>query len=233
MARSVRTTAIVFEPDHIRIPGALLDITSFRRWLHSPEFPECGRIDWIGGGLEVDMSPEEINTHGTPKAAIARELGKLVEEEDRGVVLLDRARLTCPEADLSVEPDVVVVLFESIDRGRVKLVRSGEAARERCVEIQGAPDLVVECVSNSSVAKDRLRLRDRYAAAGIPEYWIVDARPVIPVLTLLRRGIRGYREVRHDLNGYARSGLLAAPIRLDRLPPRSGLVRYTLCLRNR
>jgi Uma2 family endonuclease len=40
----------------------------------------------------------------------------------------------------------------------------------------GAPDLVVEVVSASSVKKDLQTLRAAYARAGIPEYWIIDAR---------------------------------------------------------
>ncbi len=36
----------------------------------------------------------------------------------------------------------------------------------RYVELEGAPDLVVEIVSDSSVAKDTQRLPPRYAAAG-------------------------------------------------------------------
>jgi hypothetical protein len=50
-------------------------------------------------------------------------------------------------------------------------------------------------VSDSSVAKDGIRLKDRSAAAGIPEYWIVDARPAVPVPTLLRQVGRGYPEM--------------------------------------
>ena len=35
---------------------------------------------------------------------------------------------------------------------------------------------MVEIVSDSSVRKDLVALRERYARAGIPEYWIIDAR---------------------------------------------------------
>ena len=40
----------------------------------------------------------------------------------------------------------------------------------------GAPDLVVEVVSASSVKKNLQWLRAAYARAGIAEYWCIDAR---------------------------------------------------------
>ena len=43
-------------------------------------------------------------------------------------------------------------------------------------ELEGTPDLVVEIISDSSVRKDRKLLREAYARAGIPEYWLIDAR---------------------------------------------------------
>lgn len=228
---TARAATIVFEPEGVRIPRALKDLRDFRRWLYSGDFPERGRFDWIGGDLEVDMSPEELNTHATPKMAIAGDLRTLVEGEDRGVVLVDRMRVTCPAADLSVEPDVVVVLFESLEQGRVRLARRKTRGGERCTEIQGAPDLIVECVSASSRAKDCVRLRDRYARAGVPEYWIVDASEAAPSLTLLRRGRTGYREMKHAPDGYVRSPCLHLEFRLEPFPRRSGIVRYRLASR--
>lgn len=174
------------------------------------------------------ISPEEINSHATPKMAIAGDLRTFIEGNDLGVAFVDRTRLTSPAADLSVEPDVIAVLFESMARGSVRLVKS--PGNERCVEIQGIPDLVVECLSESSVTKDRVRLRERYALAGIPEYWIVDARRSPPQLTVLRRVARRYREVKPDTSGYARSTCLGRRARLENLPARHGIVRYRLMI---
>ncbi len=44
------------------------------------------------------------------------------------------------------------------------------------IEIEGPPDLIVEIVSKSSEKKDTLRLPAAYFAAGVPEFWLVDAR---------------------------------------------------------
>lgn len=41
----------------------------------------------------------------------------------------------------------------------------------------GAPDLIVEAVSPSSVTLDRVTKFREYEAAGVREYWIIDPRP--------------------------------------------------------
>ena len=55
----------------------------------------------------------------------------------------------------------------------------------------GAPDLVVEALSQDR-AKDLVRNRQWYAAAGIPEYWILD--PVHDTLTVLELDGAQYQE---------------------------------------
>jgi hypothetical protein len=48
--------------------------------------------------------------------AIAGDLRALVETRlDLGVVCADRMRVSVPKADLSCEPDVVAIRFESIE----------------------------------------------------------------------------------------------------------------------
>ena len=67
------------------------------------------------------------------------------------------------DAETGVQPDLVYV-----SRERLGIVS------ERGIE--GAPDLVVEVLSPSTEARDRGIKMRRYAAAGIPHYWIVDPR---------------------------------------------------------
>lgn len=228
MTEREQDVAILFLPEGIRIPGNLTDLRAFRSWATSDEFPETGRIDWLGGQVEVDVSPEDLNTHGTPKAAIARDLGTFVEGRDLGVVLVERTRLSVDEADLSVEPDIVVVLFDSIDSGRVLLVPKSGGAEGRFVELQGPADIVCECISDSSEKKDRDRLFTRYHEAGVREYWLVDARRNPPSLAIHRHTPAGYVRARAGASGRSRSAVLGASVRLVRLPPRSGIVRYRL-----
>lgn len=219
---------ITLQPDGVRIPGSLSDLESFRRWVHSDGFPERGRIDWVAGEVDVDLSSEELNTHGLPKVAVAVGLYDLIDRADRGVAFIGRTRLSAPAGDLSVKPDVLVVLFESVESNRVRLIRRGRAAGGRCVEFEGAADLVVECVSDCSGQKDRRRLKDAYWQAGVSEYWIVDARVTPPALTVFRNTRRGYRAVSTEADGFIPSPVVAVAVRLVRLPARAGLVRHRL-----
>lgn len=210
-----------------RIPATARDFEGFRRWARSPRFPDWGRIDYIDGDLEVDMSPEEIHTHAAVKVEVAVKLHARIADPDLGMVYIDRTRITFPEAHLSAEPDVIVVLWDSLDRGRVREVPSKKGgSEERSVELEGAVDLVVEVISDGSVNKDRTRLPPKYAAAGVPELWLVD----------VRRGLRfelhvleaeGYRLLEPDADGWLRSPLLG-PVRLRRERKRPDRWSYRL-----
>ena len=67
--------ATVLVEDQVEIPGNVATLTAFRRWVLSDSFPKRGRIDWVGSQIEVDMSPEDLFTHGTLKTEIVRVLG--------------------------------------------------------------------------------------------------------------------------------------------------------------
>jgi Uma2 family endonuclease len=205
----------------LRIPAGMHDLEEFRRWSQSDQFPERGRIDYLQGDVEVDMSPEELLSHGTPKTAIAIRLGELVQEARLGFVFIDRARLVSAAAGLSVEPDLVVVLEETLVAERVRLVPSSRPGRY--VEMEGAPDLVVEVVSDSSAAKDRKRLPTLYAQAGIPELWLVDARRDELRFEIWTLGIDGYTRVPPNTPGA--DGWTWSPVLGRRFRLRCGEVR--------
>jgi hypothetical protein len=57
--------------EELVIPPEAHSFAGFRRWSQSDEFPERGRTDFLAGKIEVDMSPEDLYTHGAVKTAIA------------------------------------------------------------------------------------------------------------------------------------------------------------------
>jgi hypothetical protein len=61
--------AILIE-EQLRIP-AINSLVDFRQWLRADDFPEKGRIDYIDGQIEVNMSPEDVFLHGSVKTEIA------------------------------------------------------------------------------------------------------------------------------------------------------------------
>jgi Uma2 family endonuclease len=80
-----------------------------------------------------------------------------------------------------VEPDIVVVCDPS------KLDDQG---------CKGAPDLIIEIISPSSVKNDMLKKFNRYEKAGVKEYWIVEpSGKIVTVFMLGENGRYGRPEI--------------------------------------
>jgi Uma2 family endonuclease len=224
-----RRHAIFFE-ENFRIPEDAFTFEGFQRWVDSKQFPETGRIDYLEGDVEVDMSPEDLFTHGAPKTAIASKLHVLVAEAGLGNVFTDSTRLGSRFAALSAEPDVVVVLHDSLVAGKVRLSpASGRKGMGRFSGLEGAADLVVEIVSDGSVKKDTQRLPPLYARAGVPELWVVDARREDFRFAIHRLQNGRYETVQPDTDGWLRSPRLGCAFRLVRLQQKElGTCSYKL-----
>ncbi|TMD40409.1 MAG: Uma2 family endonuclease [Chloroflexi bacterium] len=65
--------------------------------------------------------------------------------------------------------DIVGEIFSAL-RTHIKLAGLDRVAEKKII---GAPDLVVEVASPSTAAYDRLTKYEKYAHAGIREYWLV------------------------------------------------------------
>lgn len=219
--------AVILE-DELLITAEVHHLEAFRRWAHSEDFPERGRIDYLGGEIEVAMSPEDLYTHGAVKTSIATTLHRIVAEADRGTVFVDRTRVSSPEAELSAEPDVVVALDESFDQGRLREIPSAGGQPGRFIELEGAPDLVVEILSDSSTGKDTRRLPPLYARAGIPELWLVDARGDELSFQVKTLEDAGYLPMEPDADGWRDSPVLGLKVRLSRTMTRRRRWRYVL-----
>ena len=219
--------ATAFLDEEVRVP-ATVDLSRFLRWARSDEFPERGRIDFFDGSVEVDLSSEDLYTHGIVKVAIAAELHQLMTRTGLGNVFVDSTRVTEPESGLSVEPDVVVVSWDRIQNGLVREVPAAGKGAGRYIELEGAPDLVVEIVSDSSVGKDRTRLPKTYAKAGIPELWIVDARGEDLVFDIHVLRDARYRRSSPRKDGWIPSPVLDKLLRLERGLNELGRWQYQL-----
>ena len=207
-------TSILIE-ERIEIPMDLRTLDDFRRWACSDVFPEQGRIDFVAGKVEVDMSPEDVFCHGTLKGEFFGKLYQIVRRENLGHLFVDRTRVSCPDINLSVEPDIVFVSHEALDTGRVRLVPKSGKPPGRYVELEGAPDLIVEIVSDSSVTKDTQRLPQAYAKAGVREFWLADARDEPLVFQIHHLADRAYRRTEADANGFLESNVFACRFRLE------------------
>jgi Uma2 family endonuclease len=207
-------SSVIIEED-IEVPcfGSLAE---FRQWAASEEFPDRGRIDYIGGQVEMDMSPENVFFHGSVKTETVGELRNILRSRGGGYLFSDRMRVSCDEADLSAEPDVVYLTDEALNSGRVRLVQSSTGEPDSFVELEGAPELVVEIVSDSSVVKDTLRLPVSYWQAGVLEYWLIDVRGERLFFQIHDRGPEGFEPLAPDAEGFQRSAVFERRFRLFR-----------------
>lgn len=207
-------TSVLIE-EQIEIPLNLHSLEQFRRWAVSDDFPERGRIDFLAGRIEVDMSPEDFFCHGTLKTELIIVLGRRVKDAGIGHLVTDSTRVSCPDAELSVEPDIVFISHETLEAGRVRLVPKSGGRPGQYVEVEGPPDLVVEIVSDHSVRKDTERLPVAYFQAGVREFWLADARTEPVVFRIHHRGPSGFRPVEPDADGFQGSSIFNLQFRLD------------------
>lgn len=213
--------------EEVRIPEWVVDLESFRRWYHSSEFPEEGRIDYIRGVVWVDMTMEQVFTHVQAKTEFTVVLGGLVNAEDLGLYLTDGLRLSNEGADLSAEPDGTFISNESMEDANIQLIEAREGGY---TEVEGVPDMVLEIVSASSVKKDTKRLFQAYWEAGIKEYWLADVRGERLSFGIFRHTPNGYVATRKR-DGWLKSAVFGKSFRLGRREDRFGNPRYTLEVR--
>jgi len=220
-------TALVIN-EMVQIPAGMDDLESFRRWARSGEMPQHGWYSFIAGKLWVDLSMEKLFTHNQVKGEYAVVLGSLAKAASVGRYFHDRTLLSHPGADLSTEPDGTFVSWAALETGRIRLVEAEENGD--FVELEGTPDMVLEVVSKGSVRKDTVELLDSYWRAGIPEYWLVDARTAPARFDIFRHTAERY--VAHEAqDGWLVSEVFGRMFQLSQQADRLGHPLYTLSVR--
>jgi Uma2 family endonuclease len=159
----------------VRIPTSAMTLTGFRAWATSDTFPEHIRAAFIDQEIFIEMSNEDLDTHVTVKTEITRVLARLIRDSKLGQFFAEGVLVTNEDASVSNNPDASFFTLESFRCGRMRLVPKQDN-KDRYVEIEGTPDWVLEVISDSSVDKDTVKLREAYHRAGVREYWLIDAR---------------------------------------------------------
>jgi len=123
--------------------------------------PDDGnRYEILNG--QLIMTPPPITEHQGASGTLHGYIWPHVHRHRLGKVFSAPVGVTLDD-DNGLQPDLVYV---SSERSHI-ISRRG---------IEGAPDLVVEILSPSTRRYDRGAKLRRYAAAGVPHYWIVDPR---------------------------------------------------------
>lgn len=121
------------------------------------------RYELAGGQLQL-MSPAPSVTHQLISFEIQKKISQTCESDY--IILYSPVDVILSPIEVR-QPDLVLV-----HRNRINIIS------KRGVE--GAPDLVIEILSPSTLKRDKIDKLKSYATYGIPEYWIVD--PVSGVL---------------------------------------------------
>lgn len=223
---ALMTTFVIYD-ESVSVPTWIDNLESFRRWAHSDEFPETGRICYLAGEVWVDMSKEQVFTHNQVKNEYTVVIGGLVKAGRLGRFFPDGVLISNISADLTAQPDGTFVSTRAFRSGRVRLI---EGAHAGFVELEGSPDMVLEVLSQSSIDKDMVVLRDLYWKAGIREYWLVDARGERPEFSILKHTPLGYVETRKQA-GWLKSAVFGKSFRLTQRADELGHPVYSLKVR--
>ena len=204
---------------------ATTSLAAFREWAGTPGLPEKTKLCYHRGEVWVEMGKEQIHSHVDVKTEICRVLANLVREERTGKYRVDGLLLTNVRADLSCNPDGVYVSNDTLTSKRVKLVGGKDGG---FVELLGTPDMVLEVVSDSSERKDNQTLFEAYYDAGIPEYWLVDARGTEIEFHIYKRGAKRYTVIKKQPGGWIKSPVFGKSFRLVRETDATGNPEFTL-----
>jgi Uma2 family endonuclease len=118
--------------------------------------------EWVNGEVIVQMPPKQ--RHQQVVAFLVQLMGLFIQLFQLGRLLPAPFEMRATPDGPAREPDLLFVAREHLDR----------LTEER---LNGPADLVVEVVSDDSVARDRADKFYEYQAAGVREYWILDPRP--------------------------------------------------------
>ncbi len=119
--------------------------------------PEDTRYELIEGDLL--MTPSPVTKHQRISGKLEFELRKFVTENNLGEVF-DAPYDVYLDDENVLQPDILFISQE-----RLNII--GEK------NIQGAPDLVIEIISENTAYRDFVQKKKLYAKFRIKEYWIV------------------------------------------------------------
>jgi Uma2 family endonuclease len=210
----------------VSIPTSAFTLAGFRDWATSDDFPEHVRAAFLGDEVFIDMSNEEPESHISVKDEFIRTIKNLNRELKLGKFYGDGLLVSNEEANVSNNPDASFYSRQALQSGRARLVPKADRPN-RYREMEGTPDWVLEVLSDSSVRKDTQQLREAYHRAGIPEYWLVDARGDEIHFQILYRRKSGYAAAPVK-DGWQHSRVFGRSFRLVRQQDEFGLLEYTL-----
>ena len=148
---------------------------TYEDYLKTPDDQRCELIEG-----ELNMTPSPIPNHQRISRKIALLLENFITTKNMGEIFYAPLDVYLDEENV-FEPDI---LFISKERAHI----IGEK------NIQGAPELVIEILSENNAYQDLVKKKKIYARFGVKEYWIVDPlEKTVEIFTLKDKGFQLYR----------------------------------------
>jgi len=147
-------------------------VWTYDDYLALPE-DDGNRYEIIEGVLYATPMPP-TGDHQTALYELARQMGNFVVEHDLGKLIGAPFSVHLSQESRPVEPDLLFISKAQWQKG-LKF-------------FEGAPDLVVEFLSNSTRKLDRTVKFNAYEKAGVLEYWIVNPVTESVELWVLKEG---------------------------------------------
>jgi Uma2 family endonuclease len=134
------------------------------------EMPDDGKhYELIDGELYVNAAP--LLRHQRILRRIVTMLDRYLEDHAAGEVFFSPTDVVLAE-DNVVEPDAFVIC-------------SSRAVIAKTKSVEGAPNIVIEVLSDSTRRRDEVMKRQLYERYGVDEYWIAD--PSVNGVAVYRR----------------------------------------------
>jgi Uma2 family endonuclease len=158
-------------------------------------FPDDGkRHEIIDGDHCVTPAPKTKHQKTSFNLTVA--MGSFVKQRGLGLIL--------------AAPSDVILSNENVVQPDLLFVSAARASIVTEDNIHGAPDLVVEIISETTRKKDEVTKRKLYERFGVQEYWVVD--PELETVKIFRRARQGYGravELSKEANDVLTTKLLA------------------------
>jgi len=136
--------------------------------------PAEKRYELLEGELVMVPSPKEYHQRISGKLEFL--LRAFVQDHALGVVYDAPFDVVLSEETV-VQPEIIFISKERLD-----IITEDN--------VRGAPDLVIEILSEATAERDRIAKRLLYAKYGVKEYWLVD--PQTKSIEVLQLGERGF-----------------------------------------
>ena len=154
--QTFREEAVVYGAENRRGPYTLKDYYAL---------PDERRAELIDGYIYDMAAPDVI--HQTILGELILQFAPCVEKHPECILLFAPFDVRLDNDDYTiVQPDLMIICGNGLTVKRMN----------------GAPDFVIEILSPSNRAHDMIRKLEKYADAGVREYWIVDPKNLVVIV---------------------------------------------------